>query len=245
MLWRDGIPLLGCSKVDVVDTVKVHIFCVPGKCGFPHPEVQVSSVNSFDMNAIVITNVVQNSAKLIDVPDTLVFIIQTARDICTIYWGNKCNVFPIFSFQFLIIIVLWRPESVTIPINTYMTRKPKKLCTISHLAQFPWFYKIHSCHMTISDLWWSFICPLTEGWWLSYNWFSMSIATFCDHEDSDLWKLQNVIMLYKVCFGALFLTSIMKPLHTPVKTNYVPSPSSKSLLGPTTSQSSHISVESF
>ena len=39
MSCGDGVPELGGSKVKIVDTVKVHVFRVPGKCGLPAAKV--------------------------------------------------------------------------------------------------------------------------------------------------------------------------------------------------------------
>ena len=34
-----AVPELGCSKVQVVDTVEIHILCMPGKCRLPTTKV--------------------------------------------------------------------------------------------------------------------------------------------------------------------------------------------------------------
>ena len=44
---RDGIPELGCAKVDVIDAEQVHIFDVPSKRRSPHAKVEVRGINAW------------------------------------------------------------------------------------------------------------------------------------------------------------------------------------------------------
>lgn len=62
VLWRDGVPGFGGSKMEVVYGIKVHVFGVPRKGGLPHSEVEVGGVHTFDGDAIVLVYVVQNGA---------------------------------------------------------------------------------------------------------------------------------------------------------------------------------------
>lgn len=54
--------------VRAVSPVQVHVLSVPGKGSFPHPKVQVGSVDPIDANAVVLVDVVQDRAQLVDVP---------------------------------------------------------------------------------------------------------------------------------------------------------------------------------
>lgn len=44
-------PGLWLPKMQVVDTVEIHVLCMPGECCLPHPEVEVGGVHPFYDNA--------------------------------------------------------------------------------------------------------------------------------------------------------------------------------------------------
>lgn len=114
MLWRYSIPGFWCPKVNVVYTVQIHVLRMPSKCCFPHAKVQVGSINTFDLNAIVFTNKIKNGAQLVDVPGRLFRVSEGTRNIGSIHGIHKCDVLPIFPVQFFIIKVLWcsEPENI-------------------------------------------------------------------------------------------------------------------------------------
>lgn len=78
MLRWNGIPGLGCTKVEIVDAVEIHVFRVPRECGLPHAKVQVSCVHSFNLHIIFFIDAIQDGPQMIDVPHILIRIIQTA-----------------------------------------------------------------------------------------------------------------------------------------------------------------------
>lgn len=68
------VPGFGLSKVQVVDTVKIHVLSVPSKCTLPHPKVQIWCVHPFNFNATLSLYCVQNSVQMPNVP--LVYILH-------------------------------------------------------------------------------------------------------------------------------------------------------------------------
>jgi hypothetical protein len=68
VLGSDCVPALGLPKVQVVDAVEVHVLRVPRKGGFPHAEVQVGGVHSFNGDFVVFADVIEDRAQLVDVP---------------------------------------------------------------------------------------------------------------------------------------------------------------------------------
>lgn len=64
---NSGSPGFGLSMMQVVDTVQVHIFSVPGKGGFPHAKVQVRSVDTRNRNSTA-SQLIQDRWQTIDVP---------------------------------------------------------------------------------------------------------------------------------------------------------------------------------
>lgn len=54
--------------MQVVDAVQIHIFCVPCKSTFPHPKVEVRSVDSFYLDATLALRGVQDGVETTDVP---------------------------------------------------------------------------------------------------------------------------------------------------------------------------------
>lgn len=65
---KPNSPGLGLSKVKVVDTVKVHVLSVPGKCGLPHAKVEVGSVYSLDNNPTLLLYHIQECVEVANVP---------------------------------------------------------------------------------------------------------------------------------------------------------------------------------
>ena len=103
-----SLPLFRCTKVEVVDTIEVHVLCVPGKAGLPHPKVEVGSVHSRDVYPILSRDCVQDGVQTIDVPLLHIRLSEGARDVCTIQWLVEGDVLPIFSLQLFIILCLGR-----------------------------------------------------------------------------------------------------------------------------------------
>ena len=99
MLRGDGVPGLGGTKVQEVDAVQVHVLCVPGKGGLPHPKVQVSCVHTFNLDPVITCHVVQDAPQAIDVPDILVAVCQGAGDVSTVDCITKGSIFPVFTLQ--------------------------------------------------------------------------------------------------------------------------------------------------
>ena len=87
--------------MQVVDTVQVHVFSVPCKCRLPHTEVEVCSVDSFDLYVVFIVDRVQNRSETAYIPDVLVPIGQTAGDICSINGLVEGDILPVFSLQLI------------------------------------------------------------------------------------------------------------------------------------------------
>ena len=68
MLWRNTVPALGLSEMEIVDTVQIHVFCVPGKSAFPHSKVQVCSIHSLNADPVIFIDIIQDRSKFVDVP---------------------------------------------------------------------------------------------------------------------------------------------------------------------------------
>lgn len=66
--WGHGVPRLGLAKVQKVDRVQVHVFGVPCKGGLPHAKVEVGRVYAVNLDAVVVVDVVENCAEMVDVP---------------------------------------------------------------------------------------------------------------------------------------------------------------------------------
>lgn len=103
-----SLPLFRCTKVEVVDTIEVHVLCVPGKAGLPHPKVEVGSVHSRDVYPILSRDCVQDGVQTIDVPLLHIRLSEGAWDVCTIQWLVEGDILPIFSLQLFIILCLGR-----------------------------------------------------------------------------------------------------------------------------------------
>ena len=54
--------------MEVVDTVEIHVFSVPGEGGLPHAKVQVGRVHPLDGDAIHMLHRVQDGVQFADVP---------------------------------------------------------------------------------------------------------------------------------------------------------------------------------
>lgn len=64
--------------MEVVDAVKIHVFSVPGKGGFPHAKVQVWSVDPLDGDTTVLFNHIQDGVQVADIP--LLYILKRYND---------------------------------------------------------------------------------------------------------------------------------------------------------------------
>lgn len=56
--------------MQIVDTVKVHVLCVPSKSGLPHAKVEVGSVDTLYNNATFLLHHIQQCVEVADVPLT-------------------------------------------------------------------------------------------------------------------------------------------------------------------------------
>lgn len=65
---RNGIPSFRLTEMKKIYRIQIHVFGVPGECGFPHAEIQIGGVYAIDLNAIVVVYIVENGAQMIDVP---------------------------------------------------------------------------------------------------------------------------------------------------------------------------------
>lgn len=54
--------------MQVVDTVEIHVLCMPSKCCLPHPKVEVGSVYTFYDNATLMFHHVQESVQITNIP---------------------------------------------------------------------------------------------------------------------------------------------------------------------------------
>jgi len=81
----------------VVDTVEVHVLCVPREQRLPHPKVQICCVHALDANADLVLDLVKNCAQTVDIPCLLVIVIQRPRNVGTIDRIVECNVLPKFA----------------------------------------------------------------------------------------------------------------------------------------------------
>jgi len=52
----------------VVDAVQVHILCVPGEGGLPHPKVQIRGVDPLYGNPAVLFDNIQDGVQVANVP---------------------------------------------------------------------------------------------------------------------------------------------------------------------------------
>lgn len=56
-----SLPWFWLSKVQVIDTIEIHVLCVPGKSRLPHAEIQVGCIYTLDGDATFMFNSIQNS----------------------------------------------------------------------------------------------------------------------------------------------------------------------------------------
>ena len=54
--------------MQVVDTVEVHVLCVPGEGGLPHAKVHVGGVHPLDHDATLLLHHVKQGVEMPDVP---------------------------------------------------------------------------------------------------------------------------------------------------------------------------------
>ena len=52
MFWWNTVPRLWRSKVQIIDTVQIHVLCMPCKSGFPHPKVQICRVYTWKIDRV-------------------------------------------------------------------------------------------------------------------------------------------------------------------------------------------------
>ena len=105
VLRRHGVPRLGSTKVQVIDTVEVHVFCVPPKRCLPHAKVQVGSVDTLDLHAIVLVDTVEDGAEVVDIPVRLVSVCEWTGRVCSIQRVDEGDVLPVFALQLLHVVV--------------------------------------------------------------------------------------------------------------------------------------------
>lgn len=46
------------TKMEVIDAVKFHVFCMPRKSGFPHAKIQVACIDTWDGFVIVFLHII-------------------------------------------------------------------------------------------------------------------------------------------------------------------------------------------
>lgn len=66
--------MFGRSKMDVIDAIQVHVLSMPRERRFPHTEVEIGSIDPFNLYAVLFIDTIQDTAEPIDIPDVLVFI---------------------------------------------------------------------------------------------------------------------------------------------------------------------------
>lgn len=54
---------------------------MPSKGRFPHSKVQISSVDTFDLGTALPFQIIENSAEIIHIPDTLTFVVEGSANI--------------------------------------------------------------------------------------------------------------------------------------------------------------------
>lgn len=54
--------------MQIVDAVEVHVLSVPCKCGLPHAEVEVGSVDTLDNDATLLLHHIQKCVEVANVP---------------------------------------------------------------------------------------------------------------------------------------------------------------------------------
>lgn len=67
-------PGFGVPKMQVVDTVEIHVLGVPCKGGLPHSKIKVWSIHTFDDDSTLMLHHVQEGVQIPNIP--LVHILQ-------------------------------------------------------------------------------------------------------------------------------------------------------------------------
>lgn len=62
------VPGLWLPKVQVIDAVQIHVFCVPRKGTLPHAKIKVWGVDTLNLDPTLILHHVQNGVKVANIP---------------------------------------------------------------------------------------------------------------------------------------------------------------------------------
>lgn len=54
--------------MQIIDTVEVHVLCVPWKGGLPHAKIQVGCINTLNSDAAVALHSIQNGVQMANIP---------------------------------------------------------------------------------------------------------------------------------------------------------------------------------
>lgn len=54
--------------MQIIDTVEVHVLCVPWKGGLPHAKIQVGCINTLNSDAVVTLHSIQNGVQVANIP---------------------------------------------------------------------------------------------------------------------------------------------------------------------------------
>merc|ERR1711971_1426682 len=84
-LWRNTVPGLWGSPMDIVDTVQVHVLNMPAEGGLPHAKVEVGQVDPRDL---LLHHLGEKRVQSFDVPSLLVFVCQGIAHISSIARGH-------------------------------------------------------------------------------------------------------------------------------------------------------------
>ena len=76
-----NLPLFGSSKMKIIYRVKIHIFGMPRKRCFPHTEVEICRVHTFDFRSTFCLKIIENSSETIHIPNGLILVVETSTDI--------------------------------------------------------------------------------------------------------------------------------------------------------------------
>lgn len=66
-------PGFWLSEVEVVDAIQVHILCVPGEGGLPHPKIEIWCVDPLYGNTTILLDNIQDGVQVSNVP--LIYIL--------------------------------------------------------------------------------------------------------------------------------------------------------------------------
>lgn len=82
------------SKVQIVDTVEVHVLSVPCKGGFPHAKIQIWGIDPLDDDATLLLHHIQQSVEVANIPllDVLKYVIDMNK--------NPLNVLVLLHYSF-------------------------------------------------------------------------------------------------------------------------------------------------